>query len=58
MDIRENIDVGLMNTDEPEEKIIDYCDECDEPILEGDVYEITNDGRVLCEACYITMFGG
>lgn len=58
MDEWEDIDENLTEDGEPEEEIVDYCAECDEPILEGDVYELTDDGRILCETCYITLFGG
>ena len=58
MDDWEDIDENLSEEEEEEEMIVDYCSECDEPILEGDVYETTDDGRDLCETCYITLYGG
>ena len=56
MDEWEDIDEYNPEDEEPEEEIIDYCSECGNPICNGDEYHEMNDGRILCESCFLSIY--
>lgn len=58
MDEWEDIDEYSTEEEENEEEIMDYCSECGNPIYDGDEYTEMNDGRILCEGCYLSLHGG
>lgn len=55
MDEWEDIDENETDEEETEEEILEYCDECGNPIYDGEEYAVLQDGRVLCENCQISM---
>ena len=55
MDHWEDIDMPE-DDDEYEEDLVDYCAECGNPIFEGDEYETTEDGQILCEGCHEDLY--
>ena len=51
-------DDGYYEEDEEEEEmLVDYCVNCGNPILEGDVYEYDDEGEILCEDCWRDLHG-
>ena len=58
MDEWEDIDENEPDEEEREDEIMEYCSECDEPLYDGDPYYMTDDGRILCENCHITLQEG
>lgn len=57
MDEWEDIDENENSEDETEEEIMEYCDECGNPIYDGDEYTVMPDGRILCESCFLSFSG-
>ena len=57
MDDWEDIDEYDTEDEEQEEEIIEYCSECGNPIYDGDEYTEMDDGRILCEGCYLSLIG-
>ena len=58
MDEWEDIDENEDDDFEQEEEILEYCAECGNPIYDGDEYSVLDDGRILCEGCFISRYGG
>ncbi len=58
MDEWEDIDENEQEEEESEEEIMEYCSECGDPIYDGDEYTVMDDGRILCEGCYYSQYGG
>ncbi len=57
MDEWEDIDEYDNEGEELEEEIMEYCSECGNPIYDGDEYHEMSDGRILCESCFISLYG-
>ena len=36
---------------------MEFCSECGNPIYDGDEYHEMNDGRILCESCFVSLYG-